>query len=114
MLQLSGLDVRTACDGVDALRVSRDFRPEVAFLDLHMPGMGGIELAKVLRSEPWGAAVRLVALTGMGSRSDIGATAAAGFDAHLVKPAPPEEMLRLATQQSSNVVALFGDSKRGS
>ena len=114
MLQLSGLDVRTARDGVDALRVAQDFRPDVAFLDLHMPGMGGIELAWVLRSEPWAAAVRLIALTGMGSRSDIDATTAAGFDAHLIKPAAPEEMLRLATEQSSNVVALFGDSKRGS
>jgi CheY-like chemotaxis protein len=58
--------------------------------------MTGTQLAAKLRSEPWGRTIRLVALTGMGQQSDIQATAAAGFYAHLTKPTSPDEVLRLA------------------
>ena len=95
------------------MRLARDFRPEVAFIDLHMPRMGGIELAAALKAEPWAADLRLIALTGMGGATDINRTLTAGFEAHLTKPASPQEVLRLAASQASNIVELFANRERG-
>ena len=96
ILRLEGFDVRACRDGMDALEAAREFRPDVAFIDLNMPYMSGTQLAVKLRSEPWGRTIRLIALTGMGQQSDIESTTAAGFHAHLTKPTSPEEVLRLA------------------
>lgn len=75
-----------AFDGDGALEMIRRERPDVAFLDLGLPGMSGLELAQALRSD--GVASELVALTGYGLPEDRAATQAAGFRAHLTKPVP--------------------------
>ena len=92
----------------------REFKPSVAFLDLHMPGMSGTELAAALKAEPWAGALGLIALTGMGSQSDLEATQRAGFDAHLTKPARPDELVRFASEPGSNVISIFADRQRTS
>lgn len=112
MLRLDGFDVRASYDGQQALQVAREFKPSVAFLDLHMPGMSGSELAAALKAEPWAGALRLIALTGMGSPSDVEATRRSGFDAHLTKPARPDELVRLALEPGSNVISIFADRQR--
>jgi CheY-like chemotaxis protein len=89
LLALSGHEARTAADGPEGLRVAMDFRPEVVFCDLGLPGMSGFEVARSLRALPNGRALILVALTGYGQPSDREKTAEAGFDAHLVKPVDP-------------------------
>ena len=61
------------------------FKPEIAFVDLGLPGFDGLELARRIRAT--GARVYLIALTGYGQREDKQRTAEAGFDDHLVKPA---------------------------
>jgi signal transduction histidine kinase/ActR/RegA family two-component response regulator len=96
LLRIEGHQVETALDGATALRIAEAQRPEVAFIDLNMPGMDGIELARRLRAAPWGQAARLVAVTGMGQQSDIARTHEAGFDEHLTKPADPTRVMRLA------------------
>jgi len=106
MLRLHGFDVRAAYGGAQALDVARGFRPEVAFIDLTMPGMSGIELAALLRADASIEGLRLVALTGMGQKSDLDATRRAGFEAHLTKPAQPEEVVRLAAAKRDNVVRI--------
>jgi CheY-like chemotaxis protein len=60
-----------------------------------MPDMTGYELATLIRGEPWGAGVRLVALTGWGQETDRQQAKDAGFDDHLVKPAAPEALSRM-------------------
>jgi CheY-like chemotaxis protein len=89
LLGLAGQDARAAYDGPSAVALARDFRPELAFLDIGMPGMDGYEVARRLRGEPrlWG--VVLVALTGWGQEEDRRRAAEAGFDHHLVKPVEP-------------------------
>jgi signal transduction histidine kinase/ActR/RegA family two-component response regulator len=104
LLGMEGFDVRACYAGDTALSLARQFRPEVAFLDLNMPGMSGLDLAKALRAEPWGGPARLVALTGMGQKTDLEATRAAGFAAHLTKPAPVAEILRLASAEEGAVI----------
>jgi CheY-like chemotaxis protein len=89
LLALSGHDARTAGDGVGALRLAEDFRPEIVFCDLGLPGMSGYDVARHLRAMPFGREMVLAALTGYGQPGDREKTAQAGFDAHLVKPVDP-------------------------
>lgn len=86
LLELLGHNVRTAHSGTAALECAREFRPEVAFLDIGMPGMSGHEVAQRIRQMPELKGIILVAQTGWGQEEDRRRSAAAGFDHHLVKP----------------------------
>jgi PAS domain S-box-containing protein len=81
-----GHDVRTAADADAALRVAKDFHPEVAVLDIGLPEIDGYELAVQLRTQAETANLRLIALTGYGHADDMKRGATAGFDAYFVKP----------------------------
>lgn len=94
LLESNGHTVRTCFDGASAFAAASELVPEVAFIDLNMPQPDGIELAQMLRRQPWGRNVRLVALTGMGQPSDLARTREAGFDEHLTKPASPGTILK--------------------
>jgi signal transduction histidine kinase/ActR/RegA family two-component response regulator len=96
LLSANGHDVRVFYAAVEALAAADASAPEIAFLDLNMPGMDGFELARRLRDLPSGQQIRLIAVTGMGREADVMRTRAAGFDAHLTKPADPEKLLELA------------------
>jgi CheY-like chemotaxis protein len=62
------------------------------FLDIGMPKMDGFEAARRIRQQPWGRAIRLVALTGWGYDQDKQRAKEAGFDQHLVKPATTADL----------------------
>jgi CheY-like chemotaxis protein len=85
--------VKVAHGGPEALEIAGRWSPDVAVLDLGLPGMDGFELARALRGR-FGGALRLVALTGYGQSRDRRAAEAAGFDAHLVKPVQIDALLR--------------------
>jgi CheY-like chemotaxis protein len=86
LLQSLGNEVRTVHDGLKAVEESEAFRPDVALLDIGMPGLDGYEAARLIRARPWGAGVLLIALTGWGEDDDIRRSREAGFDRHLLKP----------------------------
>jgi PAS domain S-box-containing protein len=94
-LRLQGHVVWVATDGHSAMDMVLTEPPEVAFLDIGMPGMDGYELARRLRQQPALASMTLVALTGWGQEEDRRRTQEAGFDFHLTKPAEPEVLGRL-------------------
>jgi PAS domain S-box-containing protein len=85
-LALAGHEVRTVNSPEDAIETVRTFHPDVAILDIGMPGMDGYELARTLRERLGDTKLKLIALTGYGQPSDRERSAAAGFDAHFVKP----------------------------
>ncbi|HEV3343318.1 MAG TPA: PAS domain-containing protein [Pirellulales bacterium] len=85
-LRLAGQDARAAYDGPSALALTKEFDPDVIFLDIGMPGMDGYEVARRLRQDPESKGVVLVALTGWGQNADRQRSLEAGFDHHLVKP----------------------------
>jgi PAS domain S-box-containing protein len=89
MLQGFGHEVRTVYDGQAAVQEVTAFRPDVALLDLGMPGMSGFETARRIRATAGGDVITLIAVTGWGQERDRQRTAAAGFDAHIVKPVDP-------------------------
>jgi CheY-like chemotaxis protein len=98
LIRLSGHDVRTAPDGLTALEVARDYRPEAVILDIGLPGLDGYEVARRLRADPTLAEVLLIALTGYGRAENHRRAREAGFDHHVTKPVDPEALLRLLPQ----------------
>jgi two-component system CheB/CheR fusion protein len=87
MLQeLRGHRTRCAHNGLDALVIASEFLPQVVLLDIGLPGMDGLEVARRLRAMPELDGVLLVAMTGYGSDDDRKRAMAAGFDRYLVKP----------------------------
>jgi two-component system CheB/CheR fusion protein len=95
LLRQWGFAAAEAKDGVTALSAAAAFRPDVVLLDLVMPGLDGLEVARRLRGEPALAAVLLVAVTGLALPGDVARCLAAGFDRHLPKPVDPRLLRRL-------------------
>ncbi len=94
-LQAEGHEAVAVHSGAEALDVAPSCRPDIAFVDIGMPGMDGYELARRLRRNPILSRTILVALTGYGQEEDIERSRAAGFDAHLVKPADIDAVRRM-------------------
>jgi CheY-like chemotaxis protein len=86
LLDMLGCEVEVSYGGTAALALAEQFRPDVCLLDLTMPGMDGLELARRLRQRACGRRMLLVAMTALGGEAHHRQTAAAGFDLHLVKP----------------------------
>ncbi|NHZ79719.1 PAS domain S-box protein [Massilia sp. CCM 8695] len=95
LMDIIGHTSRVANDGMRALALAEQFRPEVVFLDIGMPGMNGYETAQRLRAMTHLEPLVLVALTGWGDDNDRARSKAAGFDHHLIKPANLEAVERL-------------------
>ncbi|UQA57492.1 ATP-binding protein [Polyangium aurulentum] len=94
LLRAQGHEVRIAHDGLTALSVAGEQRPEIVFLDIGLPGMDGYEVARCLRAASPHPA-KLIALTGYGQEADRRRAAEAGFTQHLIKPAQPDAVLGL-------------------
>jgi CheY-like chemotaxis protein len=92
LLRLQGHEVRVAFSGPAALQMTKDYSPDVVFLDIGMPGMDGYEVARRMRQQPGLEKVVLAALTGWGQQEDRRRTAEAGFNHHLVKPPEPKAL----------------------
>jgi CheY-like chemotaxis protein len=91
-LSTEGFDVSTATNGRTALEIVGSRPLDVIVMDLDLPGMTGIEVARVLRAQASSAHIPLIAVTGhTGSRLDAARTA--GFDAALVKPCAPDALM---------------------
>jgi PAS domain S-box-containing protein len=101
LLSISGHDTRMAHDGNDAVREAEQFQPDVVFLDIGMPTLDGHETAKLIRQQPWGKDMVLVALTGWGQSEDRRRSKDAGFNHHLVKPADPAVVEKLLSSLDS-------------
>ena len=95
LLQLDSHEVHLAHDGAAALEMAERFQPDVAVLDIGMPGLTGYEVAERIRAESWGREMMLIAVTGWGQQSDKDKARMAGFDHHLTKPIDPIELGRL-------------------
>jgi len=86
LLEMLGHEVAGAADGQQALDQARSFRPDIVLLDLGLPVIDGLEVARRLRADPSFQDTYIVALTGWGADSDQARTSQAGFNAHLTKP----------------------------
>jgi two-component system CheB/CheR fusion protein len=93
-LRALGHEVRHEHDGASALVAAAQFQPDVVLLDLALPGMDGIEVARRLRAYPELAGVSIVALTGHAQKTDRSRSAAVGIERHLVKPVDMDAVMK--------------------
>jgi CheY-like chemotaxis protein len=95
LLRLDGHRVEVANNGTEAVTLFDQLKPEVAILDIGMPGMSGYEVARRIRQRPEGKGIALIAVTGWGQEADKARAATAGFDHHFTKPVEPEALIAL-------------------
>jgi PAS domain S-box-containing protein len=87
MLRLLGNEVRTANDGSDGVKQAEEFRPQVILMDIGMPRLNGYEATRLIREQPWGGEMKVIALTAWsGQDVDPAKSKESGCDGHLVKP----------------------------
>jgi signal transduction histidine kinase/CheY-like chemotaxis protein len=97
LLEMGGHEVRCCYDGQTGLAEAETFRPEAVLLDIGLPELDGLEVARRLRALELSPRPLLVALTGYGQADDLRRSREAGFDHHLVKPADPHALTALLT-----------------
>jgi two-component system CheB/CheR fusion protein len=98
LLRRCGFRVVPAADGAEGLRAILEHRPRFALVDVGLPGLDGLQVARRVRAELGAGGPFLVALTGYGQERDREAVRAAGFDRHLVKPFEFERLLEVLAQ----------------
>jgi PAS domain S-box-containing protein len=101
LLQLSGAEVHTAHDGEQALGLAAQMEFDVVILDIGLPEKNGYEVAREIRTLPWGPEAVLLALTGWGQAEDRALSKEAGFDHHLVKPVIPGDLLKILGRRTA-------------
>jgi two-component system CheB/CheR fusion protein len=98
LLGLAGFECHTAATGDSGLDLITEVCPDIAIVDIGLPGMDGFEVARRIRQSPKCARIYLIAITGYGQDSDRVKALAAGFDRHLVKPVDTEVLLALLNE----------------
>jgi len=93
MLGVYGYEVESAADGLLGLAAAERFQPDLALVDIGLPGIDGYEVARRLRADPATRDIKLIALTGYGLADDLRRVMDAGFDRHLVKPVDIEQLM---------------------
>jgi CheY-like chemotaxis protein len=102
MVQLMGHEARVAYDAPSALALAAEWKPDIGFLDIGLPGMNGYELCRAIRDLPGGKRALLVALTGWGQEQDKLRAVEAGFDRHVVKPMEEAELRELLARERAD------------
>lgn len=116
LLDADGFECRATSDPHEACAIAREWQPFAVMLDIAMPGMDGLELARRLRADEATAHMLLIACTGYASSEDRARAREAGFDAHCAKPLTPELILRVlefASEGTSHVLDPIDRSRDG-
>jgi len=104
MLRAFGADARAAYDGETALLCAAEFHPAIVLLDLTLPGVSGLDVARAIRAAET-TPVRLVAVSGWSDDNTRAETVAAGFDEYVVKPIAIEKVQALLAEARLAVTA---------
>ena len=98
LLRLDGHEVELASNGAQAVELFDRMKPEIAILDIGMPGLNGYEVAQRIRKKVQ-KGVTLIAVTGWGQEADKARAAASGFDHHFTKPVEPAVLSALVGRE---------------
>jgi PAS domain S-box-containing protein len=113
MLELAGHEVLEAEEGVSGLELLKAMRPDVAVIDVGLPGLNGYEIARRFRAERGSERVMLVALTGYGTPEARERSRQAGFDHHLIKPVNAEALEEILRGSAVAQIARGGGGAGG-
>ena len=103
LLDADGFECRAVHDPLDVCTIADEWQPFAVVLDIVMPGLDGLELARRLRRNPRTSHMLLIACTAFASTEDKARARAAGFDAHCAKPLTPERIIRVLETAASSV-----------
>lgn len=92
-LELEGFEVHQAADGEEALRQASQVRPDVMVLDVMMPRLDGIEVARRLRADAATSNIRLVLVSARAQAVDVRRGEDSGMDAYITKPFEPDQLV---------------------
>lgn len=95
LLRMVGYEAQCANHARDALDMLPGWSPQLALLDIGLPEIDGYELAALIRAQPQGRSLKLVALTGYGRDNDRARALNTGFDEHLVKPVEIDRLMEV-------------------
>jgi CheY-like chemotaxis protein len=95
LLQSQGHEVHITYDGAAALIKAEALRPDLVLLDIGMPLMSGLDIARGIRAQPWGQNICLIAITAWGTEQDKQRSMAAGFNRHLTKPVDLDSLMSI-------------------
>ncbi len=101
LLEIDGHECLTVHDGPSAIELAQSFKPDVAILDIGLPGMNGYDLARNMKKLPMLTETMYVALTGYGQESDKRQAIESGFHHHLVKPVNIAKLAELGLTRSA-------------
>lgn len=93
-LEVDGLDVSEAVDGIEAMNMLQESKPDLILLDIMMPGKDGIEVLEELAADKNLRDIPVILLTAKGEQEDLERGAALGARGHITKPFDPEQMVR--------------------
>jgi two-component system, OmpR family, alkaline phosphatase synthesis response regulator PhoP len=92
-LESAGFTVLTALNGEEALRVAREQRPALIFLDIMMPGINGYEVCSQLKNDPETKDIIIIMLSAKGQEADKIKGLEVGVDEYITKPFSPQDLL---------------------
>lgn len=90
---LDDVEIIEASDGEEALKKAKEARPDLAILDMMMPGLTGLEVCAAIKSDDSLEGIRIIMLTAKGPKSDIDDAIGAGADQYILKPFSPAELI---------------------
>jgi two-component system alkaline phosphatase synthesis response regulator PhoP len=93
-LEVDGLEVSEAVDGIEAMKMLKESMPDLILLDIMMPGKDGIEVLEELAADERLKGIPVILLTAKGELEDLERGAALGASGHITKPFDPEQMVR--------------------
>ncbi len=102
LLAAEGYDVRTATDAEEALAVLAAFRPRLILMDIQLPGMDGLELARRLKADPATSDIAVFAITAYAMKGDEDKARAVGCDGYITKPIDTRALPAMLAQQLSS------------
>lgn len=108
-LESDAYEIIEAADGTEALELARKHHPDLLLLDVMMPGVTGLEVCRMLKSDPGTAGITIVMLTARAQDSDREAGQAAGAESYFTKPFSPVALLRKVDEIFSSSSPPQGD-----
>lgn len=98
ILKIMGNNVCVGYDGEEAVRMAREFRPQVVLCDIGLPKLNGYEACSRIKQSAWGKNMILIAVSGWGQEGDKRKSEEAGFVRHMVKPVDPQALMKLLAE----------------
>lgn len=87
-----GYNMIEAVDGITGLEMVKHEKPDLVLVDLNLPGMDGLEIARIMKNTPELASIPTIALTANAMHGDRERCLAAGCDAYIAKPIARQEL----------------------